>query len=365
MVDLTHTNVKTLGGLAFGHCEKLKTISFPDSLEKIGGNAFTSTKLEIFDIGNTKVTKISKNTFNFCSELTNVIFPMSLKEIEENAFFKCPVLTHTNLNEINPIPNVHPTTYTQTNLNEITPIPNVDQNLPPPPPPPPLPPPPDSTCFDSVMQRDEDIKQFLDENKDHFVIKLPNTTIANYECMSVDYLRRQYLVDGRSDLSAPYYRQWYACSKKQLLRPDKKFVDTSTAYIKIGSANFLIKKPSWIYKGIPEEPRIYNLMAAPDQKPLFTITSNDNFEGHNPNVVSGDHCNTAPVQVYKLILDEEYMHSGGGGVNGSLRKKTRKRRGKRMCTRKRRGRRTRKRVKKNPRKSRQRAKKNGHIFLPN
>lgn len=153
------------------------------------------------------------------------------------------------------------------------------------------------SCFDAIMQSDEDIKEYLAEDKNNFVIKLPAPS-NNYECMSMDYLKSQWSVgaDERPDLNQPYYKKWYECQEKNNT-PSPDNVMTNLSYIKIGSSLFLIEKPYWIYNGAPPEPRIFELYPG---RQVTTITSSDMIDGSMFNYVSGDHCNTEPLTSYKL-----------------------------------------------------------------
>ena len=154
------------------------------------------------------------------------------------------------------------------------------------------------SCFDAIMQSDEDIKEYLAEDKNNFVIKLPAPS-NNYECMSMDYLKSQWSVgaDERPDLNQPYYKRWYECQEKNNT-PSPDNVMTNLSYIKIGSSLFLVEKPYWIYNGVPPEPRIFELYPG---KQVTTITSSDMIDGNLFNYVSGDHCNTDPLTSYRLV----------------------------------------------------------------
>ena len=154
------------------------------------------------------------------------------------------------------------------------------------------------TCFDAIMQSDEEIKEYLTEDKNNFVIKLPAPS-NNYECMSMDYLKSQWGVGAneRPDLNQPYYKRWYECQEKNNA-PSPDNVMTNLSYIKIGSSLFLVEKPYWIYNGVPPEPRIFELYPG---KQVTTITSSDMIDGNLFDYVSGDHCNTDQLTSYKLV----------------------------------------------------------------
>ena len=153
-------------------------------------------------------------------------------------------------------------------------------------------------CFDHYMLTDEVVQEYLNEDKNNFVIKLPAPS-NNYECLSMDYLKSQWTVseDDRPDLTQPYYKKWYECKVKNNL-PSPTNVITNVSYIKIGSSLFLVEKPDWIYNGSPPEPRIFELQPS---KQVETITSSDMIDGNQINYISGDHCNTEPLLSYKLV----------------------------------------------------------------
>jgi hypothetical protein len=180
------------------------------------------------------------------------------------------------------------------------------------------------TCYDAIMLSDEGIKKYLDQNENNFVIKLPNSS-NNYECMSMDYLKRQWGVDAtkRPDLNQPYYKKWYECRKKN----NKVSLDnviTNLSYIRIGSYKFLIEKPWWIYDGVPPEPRIFELFPG---KEVITVASSENLEGEEEymNDNTGDYCNTEPETSYKLgnvVEPPSGVAFHGGRVRKTKKKKS-------------------------------------------
>ncbi len=114
------SKVKTIGNFAFNNCTYLTSVTFPESLESIGQNAFASCRLlegtlvlpqgiteipekafsycaKITDIqlGN-KVTTIGDSAFNSCDGLTSVTLPDSVTTIGISAFADCENLTEIN-----------------------------------------------------------------------------------------------------------------------------------------------------------------------------------------------------------------------------------------------------------------------------
>ena len=165
----------------------------------------------------------------------------------------------------------------------------------------------DTKCFDPITMDDEKIEEHLNEDKNNFILMIGD----KYECGSMDYLRQQFKIspEERPDLPQPYYKMWYECiADNQVLSPEnvKKF----TAYVKLSSSALYVKKPDWIYEGVPPSPRVFKLTKT--DTTLTSLTSNDNTEGglipdengdypDLRNLVSGDHCNTGPQALYELV----------------------------------------------------------------
>ena len=83
---------------AFSRGQKLKTVRLPDSLEKIGINAFELCRqLHRIDLGE-GVTIIPDSCFERCTELKTITLPPQIKEIERGAFWMSG-LEVINLNE--------------------------------------------------------------------------------------------------------------------------------------------------------------------------------------------------------------------------------------------------------------------------
>ena len=155
------------------------------------------------------------------------------------------------------------------------------------------------TCFDFVGIEDVDIQKYLAKDRNNFVIKLPN--LDKYECLSMDYLKSQWNVGppARHDLEQPYYKEWYECQEKNNIPSTDNVDDRNVSYVKLSSSNFLVRKPYWIYEGYPPEPRLFELIKTNEK--VKTLASNDMMDGTEFNYVSGDHCNTDPLDIYKLV----------------------------------------------------------------
>ncbi|MCL2053824.1 MAG: phage tail tube protein [Oscillospiraceae bacterium] len=103
-VNLSGTNLKAIGRYAFSFPSPpvpppaLTSITFPDSLEKIGDNAFAfSTNLKTVDLSNTQLKVIDARVFSYNSTLASIILPNTLEEIGDNAFIGCWELETINL----------------------------------------------------------------------------------------------------------------------------------------------------------------------------------------------------------------------------------------------------------------------------
>lgn len=78
---------------AFGFADsKIETIILPNSLRRIGEDAFHKcSKLKKIVIPD-GVLEIGKSAFSFCTSLEEVVIPESVKQLADNAFFRCSSL---------------------------------------------------------------------------------------------------------------------------------------------------------------------------------------------------------------------------------------------------------------------------------
>lgn len=80
-------SVKEIEGWAFWECEYLQNVTFPSSLEYLGGDAFIYCgKLKSADLSRTKLKHINKETFHMCEGIESVKLPDTLETIGEHAF---------------------------------------------------------------------------------------------------------------------------------------------------------------------------------------------------------------------------------------------------------------------------------------
>lgn len=84
-------DVTTIAYNAFYRCNELLSISIPNSVTRIGMNAFEGCGIKDLIIPNS-VTYIEKNAFSICTELTSVTMGSGLDVIEETVFNNCKKL---------------------------------------------------------------------------------------------------------------------------------------------------------------------------------------------------------------------------------------------------------------------------------
>ena len=98
-VDLSNTKLQYLPSGCFFNCKQLKDVKLPNSLEtpndggwgqdydtKYGKNAFEYTAIESIDLTNTQLKSLGDYMFANCSKLKTVKLPSSLKYIWNHAF---------------------------------------------------------------------------------------------------------------------------------------------------------------------------------------------------------------------------------------------------------------------------------------
>jgi len=85
--------ITSIGKGAFGFCDNLTEVVFPDSLTSIGDGAFYRCDGLTEVVFPDSLTSIGITAFYFCYNLTEVVFPDSLTSIGESAFRECHNLT--------------------------------------------------------------------------------------------------------------------------------------------------------------------------------------------------------------------------------------------------------------------------------
>lgn len=90
--------VHTISNNAF-NCSEIKSILLPNSLQKIGANAFSNCdKLSSIRFGN-GLSTIGFASFSYCSALKNIDIPANIQYISEAAFSYCQSLESVELHE--------------------------------------------------------------------------------------------------------------------------------------------------------------------------------------------------------------------------------------------------------------------------
>lgn len=105
---------RVIGEYAFSKCRYLQKIFLPDTVERIGGSAFSMSGIEYIRLSNNLksigafafglsmieeivipegVTDIPRMAFSQCRELKKVVLPSTLTSIGEQAFYCCSKLT--------------------------------------------------------------------------------------------------------------------------------------------------------------------------------------------------------------------------------------------------------------------------------
>ncbi len=77
---------------AFGGCSSLTSVTIPNTVTSIGGQAFDDCSLTNVSIPNS-VTSLGEGAFEYCQSLTSITLPDSVTSIGDEAFYECPNLT--------------------------------------------------------------------------------------------------------------------------------------------------------------------------------------------------------------------------------------------------------------------------------
>ena len=93
--DIPNT-VKAIHEHAFSECDKLTTVSFPNSLNSIGNGAFEDSSINEAIVPNS-VTSLGAGTFWGCTKLARVSLSDNIVTIEGSTFYKCEKLTEIKL----------------------------------------------------------------------------------------------------------------------------------------------------------------------------------------------------------------------------------------------------------------------------
>ena len=87
----------TIGDFAFNGCQSLTSVELPTGLTKIGNKAFyNNTNLSSITFGGNKLTEIGESAFAYCNALTEITLPEGLEIIGDSAFVQCGSLVTVN-----------------------------------------------------------------------------------------------------------------------------------------------------------------------------------------------------------------------------------------------------------------------------
>ena len=84
------TSANVMGDYAFQGFTKLVSVRLPQTITKIGTNAFSKTGIRMIGVPD-KVTSVGEDAFAYCSKLTTVILGSGLKSLSKGAFYSSPV----------------------------------------------------------------------------------------------------------------------------------------------------------------------------------------------------------------------------------------------------------------------------------
>lgn len=155
-----------------------------------------------------------------------------------------------------------------------------------------------STCFDMIMADDIVISEYLAESPGNFVLAIDTSDGVKYECASLEGLKQQWGVT-MDDIPPDRlrYQEFFECERADHM----ELIEHGRQFVKMGSNNLLVLRPSWLWDGPVPEPRIFRLV--PTGEVTYFMSSNvypeplDEENGY----VSSDHCNqTGPSRVYFL-----------------------------------------------------------------
>lgn len=94
-LDLTQTNITSVPNDAIREHSVIKSVALPNSVTKIGENAFYNCQQLVTIDGCENVKEIGSSAFGYCTKLTNFPFGNSIKSIESSVFYNCTSLPET------------------------------------------------------------------------------------------------------------------------------------------------------------------------------------------------------------------------------------------------------------------------------
>lgn len=93
-LDLSATQVSTIGNYAFQNCSALASVSLPAGITSLGNNAFYNcTSLGSMNLSQAQIASIPNSAFSNCTSLTSVQLPATISSIGQSAFYSCGLTT--------------------------------------------------------------------------------------------------------------------------------------------------------------------------------------------------------------------------------------------------------------------------------
>lgn len=92
-IDLSRTQITTIGNAAFANCTQLKEVILPETVTSINSSAFLRCEnMEKINLESTKITIVSAYAFSYCEKLKSIKIPDTVTYIAERAFQYCEAL---------------------------------------------------------------------------------------------------------------------------------------------------------------------------------------------------------------------------------------------------------------------------------
>jgi hypothetical protein len=97
-LDLSESQVRTIGNYCLARCPFLTTAVFPATLESVGDNALAECpRLEAVDFSHTALQSVGPRLCYCCARLRTARFPATLRGVGGNPFFECHSLRRVAL----------------------------------------------------------------------------------------------------------------------------------------------------------------------------------------------------------------------------------------------------------------------------
>ena len=98
-IDGTHSKLTEIGKRAFANCEELKSINLPQSLKKLGNEAFANVGITNSIPDLSKIESVGEGIFSGCTKLTSVVFKGN--KVTNSMFANCSRLASITWGEGN------------------------------------------------------------------------------------------------------------------------------------------------------------------------------------------------------------------------------------------------------------------------